>query len=99
MRAMRGTAALSLLLAAGGLTAQSRWVHMGANGRLVYARTPQGDHMIDFSYAGYRGGGLALPVVKAERTVAPTGTFSASSNAGSTQTVPGAGIEVVAVPG
>jgi len=74
MRSLRRFAALLLLLlAAGGVFAQSRWVHMGANGRLVYARTPQGDHMIDFSYAGYRGGGLALPVVKAERTVAPTG--------------------------
>ena len=73
MRAMRGTAALSLLLAAGGLTAQSRWVHMGANGRLVYARTPQGDHIVDFSYAGYRGGGVALPAVPTVQSVSPTG--------------------------
>ena len=33
------------------------------------------------------------------RTVPPTGTFSASSNAGSTQTVPGAGIDVAGASG
>jgi hypothetical protein len=72
MRSLRRMAVLVLLLA-GDVCAQSRWVHMGANGRLVYARTPQGDHIVDFSYAGYRGGGVALPAVPAVRKVSPTG--------------------------
>jgi len=74
MRSLRRMASLVLLLLASiGISAQSRWVHMGANGRLVYARTPQGDHIVDFSYAGYRGGGVALPTVPTVRKVSPTG--------------------------
>ena len=54
--------------------AQSKWVHFGAKGRLVYAPSPKGDHIPDFSYAGYEGGGVALPSVPAVRTVAPSGS-------------------------
>ncbi len=53
--------------------AQSRWAHSGRGGRLVYATTPQGDRIPDFSYAGYEGGGVALPHVPAMRTVQPSG--------------------------
>ncbi len=53
--------------------AQSTWVHLGAHGKLVYARTAKGDRIPDFSYAGYEGGGVALPHVAAKRTVAPSG--------------------------
>ena len=52
---------------------QSRWVHLGTDGRLEYARTPNGDRVPDFSSAGYRGGGVALPDVSARVTVSPTG--------------------------
>jgi hypothetical protein len=52
---------------------QSQWVFFGANGKLVYKRTAQGDHIPDFSSAGYRGGGVALPLVKAQITVSPSG--------------------------
>jgi hypothetical protein len=55
------------------LLAQSRWAHLGADGKLVYARSPKGDRIPDFSSAGYRGGGLALPGVRAQRTVSPSG--------------------------
>lgn len=55
------------------LFAQSRWVHFGSNGKLVYALTSQGDRIPDFSYAGYEGGGVALPVVPARGTVRPSG--------------------------
>ena len=43
--------------------AQSEWVGIGPDGRLVYKTTPNGDRIMDFSSAGYMGGGVALPVV------------------------------------
>lgn len=55
------------------IAAQSQWVHPGRGGKLVYATTPKGDRIPDFSYAGYEGGGVALPAVPAKRTVSPSG--------------------------
>jgi hypothetical protein len=52
---------------------ESQWVHLGADGKLVYAQSPNGDRIPDFSSAGYRGGGVALPVVAMRTTVSPTG--------------------------
>jgi hypothetical protein len=52
--------------------AQSHWAYLGPGGQLVYAQTPKGDRIPDFSYAGYEGGGVALPTVPAKRTVAPS---------------------------
>ncbi len=48
-------------------------VTRGADGRLVYAADQAGNRVIDFSYAGYEGGGVALPDVPARITVAPAG--------------------------
>lgn len=53
--------------------ATSRWVYPGADGALVYRTTAGGDRMLDFSHAGYRGGGTALPFVPARLTVQPPG--------------------------
>ncbi len=53
--------------------AQSQWVAPGADGKLIYKTTPAGDKILDFSCAGYMGGGIALPDVPAKRTVAPSG--------------------------
>ena len=53
--------------------AKSQWVYPGADGKLVYKTTPAGDRMMDFSYAGYMGGGVALPMVPVKRTVEPSG--------------------------
>jgi len=53
--------------------AQSQWVHFGVNGRLVYHKTAKGDRIPDFSSAGYRGGGVALPVAIVRASVSPTG--------------------------
>jgi hypothetical protein len=50
----------------------SRWVHEGTDGKLVYTHTSNGDRIPDFSYAGYEGGGVALPEVPAKRTVKPS---------------------------
>jgi F5/8 type C domain len=53
--------------------AKSQWVYPGADGKLVYKTTPAGDRIMDFSYAGYMGGGVALPTVPVKRTVEPSG--------------------------
>jgi hypothetical protein len=53
--------------------ASSAWVYPGTDGRLVYRTTAAGDRIIDFSSAGYRGGGVALPSVPVVKTVQPGG--------------------------
>jgi hypothetical protein len=50
----------------------SQWVHFGPDRQLVYARTSKGDRIPDFSSAGYRGGGIALPHVVTRVKVSPT---------------------------
>ncbi len=49
----------------------SAWVHPGQDGKLVYQKTPAGDRIMDFSSAGYMGGGVRLPEVPVKRTVQP----------------------------
>ncbi len=49
--------------------ATSQWVYPGTEGKLVYKTTSTGDKIMDFSYAGYMGGGVALPAVPVKRTV------------------------------
>ncbi len=51
----------------------SAWVHFGPNGKLVYRTTSKGDRIPDFSSAGYRGGGIALPQAPTRVTVSPSG--------------------------
>ena len=67
--------ATSLMLAAiavptGAKAAQSQWVSFDRAGKLTYRRLSAGDRIIDFSYAGYMGGGIALPTVPVKKTVA-----------------------------
>jgi hypothetical protein len=52
---------------------QSEWVHLTSTGKLAYETLPGGDRIIDFSYAGYRGGGVKLPAVPVQKSVAPSG--------------------------
>ena len=61
------------LIAVAAEPAKSQWVYPGADGKLVYKTTPAGDRMMDFSYAGYMGGGVVLPMVPVKRTVEPSG--------------------------
>ncbi len=49
----------------------STWVYPGADGRLVYRTTANGDRIPDFSMVGYRGGLAPLPSVPAVVTVTP----------------------------
>jgi hypothetical protein len=51
----------------------SQWVSVAAEGKLVYKTTPAGDRIMDFSYAGYMGGGVAIPQVAVKRVVKPSG--------------------------
>ena len=53
--------------------ATSEWVYPGPDGKLVYKTTPAGDRIMDFSFAGYMGGGVALPDVAVVKTVKPSG--------------------------
>ncbi len=50
----------------------SEWVHPGKDGKLVYKTTPAGDKIMNFSTAGYMGGGVALPDVPVKVTVKPS---------------------------
>lgn len=68
---------LSLMLA---LTAPSlqakenqQSVYLGSGGKLRYRLLPKGDHIVDFSYAGYMGGGVAIPRVPVIQTIQPSG--------------------------
>lgn len=51
----------------------SEWVYPGADGKLVYKQTERGDRIMDFSHAGYMGGGAALPNVPVAVTLKATG--------------------------
>ena len=53
--------------------AESEWVRVGANGKLAYNTTAAGDRILDFSHAGYMGGGVAIPDVPVKRTLEPSG--------------------------
>lgn len=69
---------LLCLLFPASLTAQepegkSQWVYPDSNGKLTYKTTQRGDHIMDFSHAGYKGGGVTLPYVPAKLTVHPLG--------------------------
>ena len=63
---------LSLMLPVA-LSAQatSTWVFMGSDGHLHYKTDANGNRILDYSYAGYKGGGVALPVVPVAQTIGP----------------------------
>src|SRR6516162_5038730 len=48
-------------LAAVNAAGQAQWVHFGTNRTLAYFSDDLTNHLIDYSYAGYGGGGVALP--------------------------------------
>jgi hypothetical protein len=63
----------SLLFVASLAAVESEWVERGADGKLVYKTTPAGDRIMDFSHAGYMGGGVAIPDVPVKATLKPSG--------------------------
>jgi hypothetical protein len=52
---------------------ESQWVWMAKDGKLSYKSLPAGDRIMDFSSAGYGGGGVAVPVVPVAATLSPSG--------------------------
>jgi hypothetical protein len=51
----------------------SQWVYLDRSSKLVYQRLKLGDRILDFSYAGYMGGGVALPNFPVKKTVSASG--------------------------
>ena len=50
---------------------KSEWVYLNDGGKLVYKPTEKGDRIMDFSYAGYGGGGVSIPMVETKVVVGP----------------------------
>ena len=80
MKALLIRASLALATLAGmttGLPARAGseppWISIGADGKLQYQTTARGDRILDFSHAGYGGGGVQLPLVPVRKEVAPSG--------------------------
>jgi len=75
---MKQISIISLLSLFSCLTAQnnSKIVFQGKDGKLVYSTySDKGDIIPDFSFCGYKGGGVSLPTVDAKITIEP-GDFS-----------------------
>ncbi|HEU5167927.1 MAG TPA: hypothetical protein VFU29_20425, partial [Chitinophagaceae bacterium] len=53
-------------------SAKSQWVYPDAKGKLIYKTLETGDKIMDFSYAGYMGGGVTIPSVPIKITLSPT---------------------------
>ncbi|WP_282935831.1 hypothetical protein [Paenibacillus sp. RC67] len=56
-----------------GSEATSSWVSYGQDGKLVYKKDESGNRIMDFSTAGYMGGGVAFPEVPVVKTIQPSG--------------------------
>ncbi len=52
---------------------QSEWARANPDGKLAYQTLPTGDRIMDFSSAGYMGGGVKIPLVPVKKTVLPCG--------------------------
>ncbi|HVM49763.1 MAG TPA: hypothetical protein VMU04_17175 [Candidatus Acidoferrum sp.] len=70
VRALAADAAKSAALAS---PPASQWAHVGPDGKLAYRTLPTGDRIMDFSWAGYMGAGVAIPTVPVRVTVGPSG--------------------------
>lgn len=49
----------------------SVWVYPSNNGKLIYKTTVKGDKIMDFSYAGYMGGGVSIPKIETKIRLKP----------------------------
>lgn len=61
-----------------GVESEQAWVSRGADGKLLYRKTERGDRIMDFSHAGYMGGGVSLPAVPVKRTINPPASGDAT---------------------
>jgi hypothetical protein len=62
-----------LLVGSVSIAATSTWVFYDTNGNLQYGADANGNKIMDYSFAGYGGGGVVLPQVAAKATVTPSG--------------------------
>jgi hypothetical protein len=62
---------LCLCISAQAQNNKSQWVYTNTQGKLQYKTLDKGDKIMDFSYAGYRGGGVSLPAVPVVVTLNP----------------------------
>ena len=53
--------------------AHGQWVYFDPSGRLAYRTLDKGDRILDFSYAGYMGGGVSIPTAPVKKTVTASG--------------------------
>ena len=67
----RLSSAVVLTVAALAAPAVSQWVSTGPDHRLHYRADAHGNRIMDFSYAGYRAGGVRLPDLPAVATLGP----------------------------
>src|SRR4051794_36826692 len=67
-----GLLILCAVISAAAETGVTEWVAPAADGKLAYKTTESGDRIMDFSAAGYMGGGVALPQVPVKQTVSPS---------------------------
>ena len=51
----------------------SSWAYYDDSGHLAYGTLPTGDRLLDFSFAGYAGGGVAIPFAPMQHYVQPSG--------------------------
>lgn len=50
---------------------KSQWLYLNGANKLQYKTTERGDRIMDFSYAGYKEGGVAIPTVPVKVSVSP----------------------------
>jgi len=52
-------------------TTRSEWVYYNAREKLEYKQLPEGDRIMDFSFAGYMGGGVKIPSPPVKISIEP----------------------------
>ncbi len=98
---------LAVVLAAGAVRAANvpqaaappaQTVAVGSDGRLDYGRDEQGDRVVDFSHAGYGGGGAAIPAVPVRVVVEPAAAAGAATGGDDRRRIQAALDRVAALP-
>ena len=51
---------------------KSQWVWINSQGKLSYKTLKDGDRIMDFSFAGYMGGGVSMPFPPVKITISPS---------------------------
>ncbi|SHM82737.1 hypothetical protein SAMN05444266_111192 [Chitinophaga jiangningensis] len=67
------------LLSVAVLSHAQEWVSLSSKGKLQYDTTSRGDRIMDFSYAGYKGGGVNIPDVPVRIRVRPDNANDAAT--------------------